>query len=153
MSSILVISHLGRHPLWSSVYSGQLPFSTQLNCELWLPIGNELGKNSILPENLTKVDNSFHFGVQLKAVFKFHTIWRGLRNFIMNLILRKLILTPQYFERFFDFLRPAFGHGRLDHPQSLEYFTLVSGNLGSTDPTKIIAGILDHKKMNKQNEQ
>ena len=26
------------------------------------------------------------------------------------------------FERFFDFLRPAFGHGRLGHPQSLEYF-------------------------------
>ena len=25
------------------------------------------------------------------------------------------------FERFFDFLRPAFGHGRLGHPQSLEY--------------------------------
>ena len=25
------------------------------------------------------------------------------------------------FERFFDFSRPAFGHGRLGHPQSLEY--------------------------------
>ena len=27
----------------------------------------------------------------------------------------------QIFERFFDFLRPAFGHGHLGHPQSLEY--------------------------------
>ena len=25
------------------------------------------------------------------------------------------------FERFFYFLQPAFGHGRLGHPQSLEY--------------------------------
>ena len=25
------------------------------------------------------------------------------------------------FKRFFDFLRQAFGHGRLGHPQSLEY--------------------------------
>ena len=25
------------------------------------------------------------------------------------------------FERFFYFLRPAFGHGRLGHPQSLEF--------------------------------
>ena len=24
---------------------------------------------------------------------------------------------------FFDFLRPAFGHGRLGYPQSLEYFS------------------------------
>ena len=29
------------------------------------------------------------------------------------------------FERFFYFLRPAFGHGRLGHPQSLEYSLIV----------------------------
>ena len=29
------------------------------------------------------------------------------------------------FERFFDFLRPAFGHGRLGHPESLEYLNTI----------------------------
>ena len=28
------------------------------------------------------------------------------------------------FFAFFEFLRPAFGHGRLGHPQSLEYYKL-----------------------------
>ena len=28
------------------------------------------------------------------------------------------------FERFYDFLRPVFGHGRLGHPQFLEYYFL-----------------------------
>ena len=31
-----------------------------------------------------------------------------------------------FFGRFFCYLRPAFGHGRLGHPQSLEYFTQFS---------------------------
>ena len=34
------------------------------------------------------------------------------------------------FERFFNFLGPAFGYGRLGHPQSLEYYSLFSGSDG-----------------------
>ena len=30
-----------------------------------------------------------------------------------------------FFGRFFCFLQPAFGHGRLGHPQSLEYYEMV----------------------------
>ena len=38
----------------------------------------------------------------------------------------KLFHTFFYFFLFLlDFLRPAFGHGRLGHPQSLEYFYSV----------------------------
>ena len=33
------------------------------------------------------------------------------------------------FERFVDFLRPAFGHGRLGHPQSLEYYEYLPDSL------------------------
>ena len=29
-----------------------------------------------------------------------------------------------FFGGFLDFLRPAFGHGRLGHPQSLEYYNI-----------------------------
>ena len=42
------------------------------------------------------------------------------KNWGVNFIfLRK---KADFFGRFFCFLRPAFGHGRLGHPQSLEYF-------------------------------
>ena len=35
------------------------------------------------------------------------------------------------FLTFFNFLRPAFGHGRLGHPQSLEYFRFEKLSIGS----------------------
>ena len=33
-----------------------------------------------------------------------------------------IMLNVKFFGRFFCILRPAFGHGRLGHPQSLEYW-------------------------------
>ena len=45
------------------------------------------------------------------------------------------------FRAIFDFLRPAFGHGRVGHPQSLEYFLalLIKAGLSMAVVTKLFA--------------
>ena len=68
-----------------------------------------------------------HFGESPVCEHLFPPIfWHKTRRYMQKKIFFNVILIflrkKKIFERFFDFLRPAFSHGRLGHPQSLEYF-------------------------------
>ena len=68
--------------------------------------GNSCVRNNFSPNILAKLEDICKKEIFFGGKFLFFT--------------KKMIFQP-----FFCFLQPAFGHGRLGHPQSLEYFNYI----------------------------